>query len=157
MNYAKLAHAIATLGPIGHLPAPGTAATFVCMGILLVLGKLGLPTGALIWALVPLVGLGMIIVHGALQTLTSHDPQEIVFDEVLGYCLAQSIFPLSFFWLASGMIIFRVLDILKPLGIRYCERFEGAAGVICDDLLAGFYTQIILVAGRIGLEVWFGC
>lgn len=156
MNYATFARICATLGPIGYLPAPGTMATAVTVLFLYSFGLFGMRTGALVWVVVPLIGIGALIIHRALLTGDRTDPSEIVLDEVLGYCLAQSIFPLTAPWLISSAFVFRFFDILKPLGIRRCEKLPGTTGVICDDLLAGFYTQIVIVIARIGIEVWLG-
>lgn len=170
-SLTKFARSIATLGPIGSWQARGTIATTLTLLVLYELGSAGMRTGALLWAIVPLVGFGLLIIQKALTTFKQtqeatqspvrppipFDPPEIVLDEVLGFTLAMSIFPLTIPWLASGFVIFRLFDIFKPLGIARLEFLPGAAGIISDDLLAGFYTQIVLVVGRIGIELCFGC
>ena len=44
-----------------------------------------------------------------------------------------------------AFILFRVFDILKPSIIYYSQFYDGAYGVILDDLLAGLCTIILLV------------
>lgn len=119
MKYARLAQLCATLGPIGHLPAPGTCATVVTAVCLYGCGLLGMHVGALVWFLVPIIGISVLIIHRALFNYTCADPAEIVLDEVLGYCLAHSILPLTIPWLLSSVVVFRFFDIVKPLGIGW--------------------------------------
>jgi phosphatidylglycerophosphatase A len=44
--------------------------------------------------------------------------------------------------------LFRLLDILKPLGIRRMENLKGGVGVMMDDVLAGVYGFILLMGVR---------
>ena len=55
--------------------------------------------------------------------------------------------PASDIWLAlASFVLFRLFDILKPLGIRTLDRRKGAFYVMADDILAGVYSLIIIVA-----------
>ena len=84
------------------------------------------------------------------------DSKEIVIDEFLG----QSI-PIIFFYIIFyegsvstnfffiivflSFIGFRFFDILKPYPINYVdENMKNGFGVILDDLIAGFFTLIVL-------------
>ena len=84
------------------------------------------------------------------------DSKEIVVDEFLG----QSI-PIIFFYIIFyegsvstnffliivflSFIGFRFFDILKPYPINYVDtNMKNGLGVILDDLLAGFFTLIML-------------
>lgn len=73
----------------------------------------------------------------------SHDPQEIVIDEVAGVFLALSISsatPLAF---VLSVVFFRIYDIWKPSIVGYIDKnFEGGKGVMLDDILAGFVAGI---------------
>jgi len=84
-----------------------------------------------------------------LQPYWGDDPSRVVVDEMVGVWL-----PLAF--VAAGDVVsmvaavalFRFFDILKPLGIRSLDRRVGAFWVMADDLLAGFYTLLIIVAAK---------
>ena len=84
------------------------------------------------------------------------DSKEIVIDEFLG----QSI-PIIFFYIIFyegsvstnffliivflSFIGFRFFDILKPYPINHIDKnMKNGFGVILDDLLAGFFTLIVL-------------
>ena len=55
--------------------------------------------------------------------------------------------PASDIWLAlASFVLFSLFDILKPLGIRTLDRRKGAFYVMADDILAGVYSLIIIVA-----------
>lgn len=145
----------ATLGPIGYLPASGSVATGCAFLIVWGASYLGLTSFYLFNSIVLLVGSSVLIIHVALKHFAKYDPPEIVLDEVIGYFFAVSIFPLKFPWLLVIALIFRLFDILKPLGIRCFERLGGAGGIVLDDLLAGFYTWVVLILGYIGYDLWF--
>ena len=84
------------------------------------------------------------------------DSKEIVIDEFLG----QSI-PILFFYIIFyegsvsntfffiivflSFVGFRFFDILKPYPINYVDKnMKNGFGVILDDLIAGFFTLIVL-------------
>ena len=84
------------------------------------------------------------------------DSKEIVIDEFLG----QSI-PILFFYIifyegsvsntfffiivSLSFVGFRFFDILKPYPINYVDKnIKNGFGVILDDLIAGFFTLIVL-------------
>lgn len=145
----------ATLGPIGYLPASGSAATGCALLMLWSASHFGLTSFYLFHSIVLIVGLVVFIIHAALKYFDHYDPPEIVLDEVVGYFFAASIFPLKLPWLVAVALLFRFFDILKPLGIRRLEKLGGAAGIVLDDLLAGFYTWITLILSCIGYDLWF--
>lgn len=75
------------------------------------------------------------------------DPQKVVIDEMVGVWLPLLAVPASDIWLAlASFVLFRLFDILKPLGIRTLDRRKGAFYVMADDILAGVYSLIIIVA-----------
>ena len=47
-----------------------------------------------------------------------------------------------------AFVLFRLFDILKPLGIRRMESFPGGWGVMMDDILSGIYGLIVMVVCR---------
>lgn len=80
------------------------------------------------------------------------DPGEFVMDECAGQALVFSIalplldvrFDLKTIFL--GFLLFRIFDIIKPLGIKRVEKFRGKFGILADDLLAGLYASLSLTA-----------
>lgn len=75
------------------------------------------------------------------------DPQKVVIDEMVGIWVPLLAVPASDIWLAlASFVLFRLFDILKPLGIRTLDRRKGAFYVMADDILAGVYSLIIIVA-----------
>lgn len=75
------------------------------------------------------------------------DPQKVVIDEMVGVWVPLLAVPASDIWLALvSFVLFRLFDILKPLGIRTLDRRKGAFYVMADDILAGVYSLIIIVA-----------
>jgi phosphatidylglycerophosphatase A len=103
---------------------------------------------ALSWA--ALLALGVWAADRAEQ-IYGEDDGRIVIDEVLGQLLTLA--PLLFWGgaslagLVTGFVTFRLLDIWKPGPIGWAERhFEGGAGVVADDVVAGALGAIALAA-----------
>lgn len=155
VNSARIASWIATLGPVGYLPAPGTCGTLVAAILYWWLHHVawlqGVVGGRLLVALV--VGLAYLVVTYALPRFIEHDPQEIVIDEVAGFFVTMVGFAPTPLVLALAFGYFRVIDILKPLGIDRIEALPGAWGVIGDDVVAGVFANILLYATLYFLRV----
>jgi phosphatidylglycerophosphatase A len=73
-----------------------------------------------------------------------HDAGKIVIDEVLGMWVTLWLVPKSLWLFAAGFLLFRVFDIIKPLGARQSQKLPGGWGVMVDDLLAGVYANLVL-------------
>ena len=73
------------------------------------------------------------------------DAKEIVIDEVAGYLIAVTLLPFTWLSFLLAFLLFRFFDILKPFPISYVDKnMKGAMGVMLDDILAGFVTNVIL-------------
>jgi len=59
-------------------------------------------------------------------------------------CLSLLFVPINEKNLLAGLFLFRLFDIAKPFGIRKLEKLSGGWGVMLDDLLAGFYANLLL-------------
>lgn len=72
------------------------------------------------------------------------DPSRVVIDEVVGVWVALL---MASDWVTAvvALLLFRVFDILKPLGIRSLDRRRGAFWVMADDLMAGVYAAVCLI------------
>lgn len=122
--------------------APGTAASVATLPMAYLLNQFPLwVQGSL---LVVLSVLGALASQRAGLLLGQRDHPSIVIDEVCGTLLALlGIRDLG--WMAVGLLFFRALDILKPLGIRWAEALPGGWGVVADDLLAGAYARVVVL------------
>lgn len=76
------------------------------------------------------------------------DPVAACADETVGQWL--SMLPLcggpdvSPWWLICvSFVLFRVFDIIKPLGIRRLEKLPGGYGMMADDIAAGLLAALI--------------
>lgn len=72
------------------------------------------------------------------------DSSRVVIDEAAGMMISLLFVPVTLPYIATGFIVFRLLDITKPLLIRKTEILPGGWGVMMDDVLAGLYTNLIL-------------
>ena len=73
------------------------------------------------------------------------DAGEMVADEVVGMWIALFALPNAIWTLVLGFVLFRYLDIKKPLLIGYIDRnVEGGLGVMLDDVVAGVFTYMTL-------------
>ena len=153
---------IATLFGIGHLrPAPGTWGS--------------LATLPLFWATYQLLGFSGVIVFTAaiffvgwwatenyIRAAASHDPSEVVIDEVAGQWIA--LLPLAFAmsfsnahsgalwpeWVAA-FVLFRLFDITKPGLVGWADRLVGPLGVMLDDIIAGVMVALAMALVMVAL------
>ena len=142
---------LATLGPLGRLPAPGTWGS--AAGLLwwwLVVDKVVRPHGlGHQVAFCLLTVLAAVFLCGvAAHILGRKDPPEVILDEAacmplvfLGVALpAGQKLP----WVLVGFALFRFLDIAKPLGIRRLQALPGGLGIVADDLAAALVANAAL-------------
>jgi phosphatidylglycerophosphatase A len=146
--------AIATLGPLGRLKAPGTW---------------GSAAGVLWWALVvrlahakgwhhefifdALVVLTAILLCGvAAAFIGKKDPSEVILDEFAAMPLVFLFNPYvyggatSLVFILLGFLFFRLFDITKPFGIKALEKLPGGFGIVLDDVMAAIYANLALQA-----------
>ena len=142
---------IATLGPIGRLPAPGTAGSLVAVPLgLACIHAFGPGWFALATAIVFLLGLSA---AGAHYRLTGQkDAGPVIIDEVVGQWLAIMAIPFTpdfsapyLLAVAGAFVLFRLFDILKPGPVRMAEQLPGSLGVMADDVLAGVAAGIAVI------------
>ena len=50
--------------------------------------------------------------------------------------------------LLAGFVLFRVFDVIKPFPANRAQALAGGVGVMIDDLIAGLYALVILLALR---------
>ena len=150
----RLAMGIATWFYSGYAPvAPGTVGSILAWAMAwLVVHRLGVPAWAVGVAGLALTPVAVKTAELASSQLGSHDPSIVVIDEVVGQWLALSAAASNSWpqWVAA-LVLFRVFDITKPLGIRRLEALAGGKGVVADDIGAGACAMI-----GVALVRWLG-
>jgi len=71
-----------------------------------------------------------------------------VIDEVAGMILSVLTLPRSIGVLVAAFVLFRLFDIWKPFPARESQSLAGGLGVMIDDLIAGLYALLVLLASR---------
>lgn len=142
--FQKLILFIATGFGLGKLPvAPGTFGSLAALPIIYLMDQLEIWQCSFYW--ICFILLSIWVADRAESIIQSKDPRVVVIDEMLGYCTAMTLVPVTIITLIIGFIGFRIFDILKPPPVKYFERcYSGGAGIILDDLMAGLLTALIL-------------
>ena len=150
-GYRILILTLSTWGGVGFLPfMPGTWGTLAALPLwyhLALTGPWGYGLGV-----AALVILGLWVAGPAQEILGRTDHPAIVVDEVAGLLITLAGVPLTWEHAALGLIIFRILDILKPFPIRWFqEGGKGGLEVMADDVAAGVIGRVVL---EVVLIVW---
>jgi phosphatidylglycerophosphatase A len=151
------ARMIGTVLGVGYLrPAPGTWGSLVALPwawLLHVIG--GFPL--LAFGIVAAFFMGWWATSKIIEGQEDHDPSEVVADELVGQWIA--LLPLSIAawrmeidilvmwpgWIAA-FAFFRLFDIWKPWIIGWADRRGDALGVMLDDVFAGVFAAVCVVA-----------
>lgn len=145
-----LATVIATGLGSGYAPfAPGTAGSAVGLALFWPLHHLSLAGQAAATALG--FALGVAAAAHVARRLGIEDPGLVVADEVVGMWVSLLGVPLTGVTAAAAFVLFRVFDVFKPYPARDLERLPGGWGIMCDDVMAGIYANLLL---RAGLLAW---
>ena len=124
-------------------------------------GTWGSLVAAILWWYIPeslfiqllcilVVSIAGIYISGQYEKLVNQsDPPEVVIDEVAGMWLSLLLIPHTLWLFGLAFIIFRLLDIVKPLFIDKLQEFEGGLGIMLDDIAAGLITFFLIHAIRI--------
>lgn len=128
---------------------PGTAGALLAT-LLWLAGAQVLAAQTLFWLTLALVvGFTAVgtIATDALEPYWGEDPSRVVIDEMIGVWIPLLACPVDNCWWAWGAFaLFRFFDILKPLGIRWFDRRHGGFWVQADDIVAGLYSLILILA-----------
>jgi len=77
----------------------------------------------------------------------------MVWDETVAFLLVLFLVPATLYWQAAAFLLFRLFDILKPPPIRhYDQTLKSGFGVMLDDLIAAFYTLVVLAIAKTLIE-----
>ena len=132
--------------------APGTLASLAtCLLFLLLINIFNILI--LLFFTLLIFFYSFIAINASFDEFSSNDPQEIVVDEVIGQMLPLLAIPIyetlyiapKEYYCISAFLLFRLFDIWKPFPISYADNnIKGAWGIMIDDILAGFYTIIVI-------------
>lgn len=148
---------------LGFVPiAPATAAGFV--GLLVwYIAYLNISEDILFAATLSMIVLTTFVgiwTTNVMERYWGNDPRAVVIDEFVGTWIPLLIAPVyatdetrvilspELATAANaivGFVLFRLIDIFKPLGCRWIDNnIKGGLGCVLDDILAGVYALIIL-------------
>ena len=124
--------------------APGTAGTLVAFPLFMTLSLFLDPTYLLAASLLMfLLGVWACGRTGAALGIPDHGA--MVWDEVVAFFAVLVFTPDAWYWQVFGFLSFRLFDVLKPPPISEVDRhWKGGFGVMADDVIAGFYTLLLI-------------
>jgi len=83
------------------------------------------------------------------RALGDPDHGSIVWDEIVPFWIVLLMTPGEFLWQAAAFALFRFFDIVKPQPAKYFDdHVKNGFGVMADDLVAAFYTLLVLAVLR---------
>lgn len=135
----------------GFFPgAPGTFAGFIALVIWYALYLVLLPP-TLIWVTFALIIITTFVgvwTSNVMEKYWGTDPRAVIIDEYVGTWIPLLVAPSekhTLLFAIIGFVLFRIIDIFKPLGCRWIDQnVKGGWGVMFDDVLAGFYALLLL-------------
>jgi phosphatidylglycerophosphatase A len=144
-----VAKVIATFGGLGYIPkGSGTfgalGAFFIAVCLYNVVNDPAL-FQIILGSLILISYIAGVVSATTLEHEWGHDASKIVIDEAMGFWVSILFIPFSWTAWVAAFGLFRFFDILKPMGIRRLDAFHSPHGVMLDDLLAGIYSNVVLV------------
>ena len=155
----KLNFLFVTLFGIGKIKKiPGSIASLATILFLFFLFHiLNIEANIILFLIIIIFFISLYSVNIYIKNFSDKDPKEIVIDEFIGQSIPVCLYELahntpkefdqtlkSYFIM---FILFRIFDIIKPFPVSYYDKnFKNSFGVIMDDVCAGFYVVVILVA-----------
>ena len=88
--------------------------------------------------------LGVYASNKVAEDMDDHDPSEVVIDEAVGMGISLFMLPHSLGLYILAFILFRFFDIFKPSFIYRIQNLPGGWGIMLDDVLAGFFTLVVV-------------
>lgn len=143
----RVAFAIALWFGCGLSPiAPGTVGTLGALPVYLAVRGGGPIAILAVAALATVVGIWAAGVVA--RSRATADPQIVVVDEVAGVLVALAAAPPTWAGVTLAVLLFRLFDITKPFPARAAERLHGGLGIVLDDVVAGIYAALVVLALR---------
>ncbi|WP_293042235.1 phosphatidylglycerophosphatase A [Paraburkholderia sp.] len=132
--------------------APGTAGTLFAWLSFDVLSRY---LTVIDWGLLIVLGYvaGIGITGFTARKMQVDDPSAIVWDEIVAFWLVMlMVTPVDFNGKLAAFLTFRFFDMVKPPPIRYFDRrFKGGFGIMFDDLVAAFFTLLVIALWRMSV------
>ena len=69
------------------------------------------------------------------------DPQEVVIDEVAGMWISMYALPANYG--IPALVLFRIVDIIKPFPVNVAEKLPGGIGIMADDIVGGVIVWLL--------------
>ena len=128
-------------------------------------GTVGTALGAILWwfllaeldllvrvgVVVGAFAAGVAIVDRVVQRHRLGDEPAIVLDEIVGCWVALLTVPKTLPWAVAALALFRLGDIVKPWPVSWADRtIKGGLGIMLDDLIAGAFVALLLLAAQLG-------
>lgn len=167
LGEAPWLHVVISTGfGVGFWPwGPGTLGGFVALliwiALYFTLSPIWLAVATVLLVLTTLlVG---VWTDNVMERYWGEDPRTVIIDEYFGTWVATlaALFVDGPSYVAIslatiGFVLFRIIDITKPLGCRWVDRhIHGGWGCMLDDALAGFYAVCLTLGIRYtGLVEW---
>lgn len=86
---------------------------------------------------------------GQLMPYWGDDPKKVVIDEIAGVWIPlTAVSSTDYTAILASLILFRLFDIFKPLGIKALDKKKGAFFVMADDLMAGLYSLAVIMIAQ---------
>jgi len=147
------AHFIAFGGGAGLAPvAPGTWGTLLAFPLYWILVRFLAPVEYLVLTCL-FFGVGIWACEITGRTIGASDHRGMVWDETVAFLMVLFLVPATLYWQAAAFLLFRAFDIVKPQPIRYYEKlFRNGFGVMLDDLVAAFFTLVVLAIAKIVID-----
>ncbi|WHL24877.1 MAG: phosphatidylglycerophosphatase A [Candidatus Blochmannia vicinus] len=148
MKLSRVSYLLATgfgLGTINYIPV-GTVASLLAIPIWWILIYLFSYQFYFLF-LITGIGFGIFFCDQATKIIGIHDHKSIVWDEFIGMWTILTIIPTdNWLWIIIAFILFRILDIIKPWPISWCDHtIKGGLGIIIDDILASVISVGIIL------------
>lgn len=139
------AHCIALGFGTGLAPvAPGTVGTLLAYPLFYVL-SMWVNVYEMLGIIAAFFVLGVWACGRTGRAMGISDHSGMVWDEVVAMMLILLVIPAETAWWVAAFFLFRIFDVLKPPPIRYFDQtIKGGFGVMFDDILAAFYTLLVL-------------
>ena len=149
--FDKIMLFVGSLAYLGYVPvASGTVAVAV-VGIplyWLLAHCLSLGTPAYLGVVTGLTLIAIFVADHADRVLNEKDSKKNVIDELPGYLFALVAVPCTWQIVTVAFFLERAIDIAKIWPANWIERrLPGGWGVVLDDVVAGFYTLILIHFG----------
>jgi phosphatidylglycerophosphatase A len=132
--------------------APGTVGTLFGWASFAVLSRY---LTVIDWGLLIAVGFvgGIAICGFTAKKLGVDDPSPVVWDEIIAFWLVLlMVTPVTLAGQFAAFIVFRFFDMVKPPPIGYFDRrLKGGFGIMFDDLVAAFFTLLVIALWRMSV------